>query len=320
MAVNVLHYSHQGRSAWGVVSQGAITPIPGDYPTTEVFVKQALGLALSLPPAPALLESEVTLLAPVTRNQQFICLGANYRQHSMESGIDPDAKRFNMVFTKAASSICAANADVVRPDVVKFLDYEIELGLVLKRDIGAACRIEDADLPDYIAALTIVNDYSARDIQIPQSQFYKGKSFRTFGPVGPYLCVLAPEDFAQLGGLRLTLKVNGQVRQQDLTGHMIYGPAETLSELSTIHDLAAGDLISTGTPAGCALSLPTPARQRLSAFVCESTRWKRFLQQQARRPQYLRIGDVVEATIVSEDGSLDLGVQTNRIVAQAPGA
>jgi 2-keto-4-pentenoate hydratase/2-oxohepta-3-ene-1,7-dioic acid hydratase in catechol pathway len=225
-----------------VVRQGAITPIPGDYPTTEVFVKQALGLALSLPPAPALLESEVTLLAPVTRNQQFICLGANYRQHSMDSGIDPDAKRFNMVFTKAASSICAANADVVRPDVVKFLDYEIELGLVLKRDIGAACRIEDADLPDYIAALTIVNDYSARDIQIPQSQFYKGKSFRTFGPVGPYLCVLEPGDFAHSGRLRLTLKGNGQVRQQDLTVHMIYGPAETLSELSTIQDLAAGDI------------------------------------------------------------------------------
>jgi len=80
------------------------------------------------------------------------------------------------------------------PSGVRFLDYEIELGLVLKREITSAVVVTDANLHDFVAGIVIVNDYSARDVQIPQMQFYKGKSFRTCGPVGPYLCMLEPAD------------------------------------------------------------------------------------------------------------------------------
>ncbi|TRY20872.1 fumarylacetoacetate hydrolase, partial [Geobacillus sp. LEMMJ02] len=134
-------------------------------------------------------------------------------------GMDPDAKKFNMIFTKATSCIVAANSPVVKPRHVRFLDYEIELGLILKRDITSRQRITDANLHDYVAATVIVNDYSARDVQIPQMQFYKGKSFRTFGPVGPYLCMLEAHDIPKLRGLDLTLTVNGQVRQKDSTAN-----------------------------------------------------------------------------------------------------
>nr|WP_275937478.1 fumarylacetoacetate hydrolase family protein [Pseudomonas aeruginosa] len=80
-------------------------------------------------------------------------------------------------------------------------------------------------------------------------QFYKGKSFRTFGPVGPYLCLFEAKDIGYLQKLQLRLTVNGQTRQNDSTANLVYGPAETLTELSGVHDFAPGDLIATGTPA-----------------------------------------------------------------------
>lgn len=160
----------------------------------------------------------------------------------------------------------------------------------------------------------IVNDYSARDVQIPQMQFYKGKSFRTFGPVGPWLCLLDVADFARLGSLRLTLAVNGEVRQDDSTANLVHGPAETLAEMSGVHDFAPGDLIATGTPAGCALSIPKPAVLRIVGLFGEAARWRMFDKVQAKRAQYLKAGDLVESRIRSDDGTIDLGTQRNRIV------
>ncbi|MBV8047380.1 MAG: fumarylacetoacetate hydrolase family protein [Paludibacterium sp.] len=313
MPLHILHFSHQGRTQWGVIRQGQITPIPGDFHTTAAFLQANDIAQLAALKGPTLLESEVQWLSPITRNQQFICQGANYRQHMIESGMDPDAKNYNMIFTKASSCIVAANADVLRPGHVRFLDYEIELGLVLKRDLTSRKTVTRDNLHQYLAGIVIVNDYSARDVQIPQMQFYKGKSYRSFGPVGPYLCLLDAQDMPLLGTLELTLTVNGQVRQRDVTGNLVHGPAETLTELSGVHDLFAGDLVATGTPAGCALSIPSPAKQRIAALLPEAAKWKMFMKVQAARPQYLQPGDRVEAHIASPDGMIDLGVQRNCI-------
>jgi 2-keto-4-pentenoate hydratase/2-oxohepta-3-ene-1,7-dioic acid hydratase in catechol pathway len=314
MALNVLRFRHAGRAQWGVVRDGSITPIPGAFETTRAFL-EANGLdALAELSGPTLAEAEVELMSPVTQNQQFLCQGANYRQHMIESGLDPNAKTFNMIFTKAPSCIAPANCNVVRPRRVRFLDYEIELGLVLKRDMTSGQRVTDANLHEFVAGAVIVNDYSARDVQIPQMQFYKGKSFRSFGPVGPYLCLLRPADFAKIGELRLTLTVNGAVRQSDCIENLVYWPAETLTELSGVHDLDVGDLLSTGTPAGCALSVPSPMRQRFAALLPEAMKWKLFESIQARRSQYLQPGDIVESRIATADRAIDLGVQRNRVV------
>ena len=317
MALHVLHYLHQGRAEWGVVANGAITPIPGEFKSTDEFIEANLVERLRVLSGPTLAESEVQWLSPVTANQQFICQGANYRQHMIESGMDPDVKKFNMIFTKATSCIVPADSPVVKPNEVQFLDYEIELGLVLKRDITSRETVTDGNLYEYIAGAVIVNDYSARDIQIPQMQFYKGKSYRTFGPVGPYLCLLEKQDIPKLKELVLTLTVNGTVRQNDSTAGLVYGPAETLTELSALHDLRAGDLLATGTPSGCALSIPTPEKQRAAAHLPEAEKWHLFLKMQEERPQYLRVGDVVEAHIASYDRSIDLGVQHNVVMEEA---
>jgi 2,4-didehydro-3-deoxy-L-rhamnonate hydrolase len=316
MALNVIHFKHHGRAQWGVVRDGLVTPVHGDFATTTEFIVYNTIERLASLDGPTLRESELQLLSPITRNQRFLCQGANYRQHMIESGMNPDVKKYNMIFTKSPDCIVAADSHVVIPERVSFLDYEIELGLVLKRSIHESRTITDHDLHEYVAGLVIVNDYSARDVQIPQMQFYKGKSFRTFGPVGPYLCLLEPGDFPRLRNLQLKLTVNGQVRQYDSTANLVYGPAETLTELSGVHDLHAGDLLATGTPAGCALSVPTPAKQRLVGLLPERKKWELFFKIQARRPQYLKPNDFVEASIRSADGAIDLGVQRNRIVRE----
>ncbi|MGU7774815.1 fumarylacetoacetate hydrolase family protein [Burkholderia sp. MR1-5-21] len=317
MALHVLHYRYDGRARWGVVKNHRVTPIPGEFDTTGAFLRACSIETLAALDGQTIPESETEWLSPVTRNQQFVCLGANYRQHMIESGMDPDVKTFNMVFTKAPGCIVPADADLVRPAHVRFLDYEIELGLVLKRDITSPQTITDSNLHEYVAGAVIVNDYSARDVQIPQMQFYKGKSYRTFGPVGPYLCLLDARDIAQLRELKLTLTVNGEVRQSDSAANLVHGPAETLTELSGMHDLHAGDLLATGTPSGCALSVPSPARQRIAALLPEPVKWRMFMKMQAGRSRYLKAGDIVESRIASRDGTIDLGVQRNRVVDEA---
>jgi len=320
MSVNVVRYAHAGRTAWGVVRNAAITPIEADLRTTGDLVEHASAHDLSSLDAPTLGEDEVRLLSPVTRNQQFICQGANYRTHMLESGIDPDVKSFNMIFRKASSCIVPADSDVVRPPNVALLDYEIELGLVLKRSVTGPRNVTAANLHELIAGITIVNDYSARDVQIPQMQFYKGKSYRTFGPVGPYLCLLDREEMHYLRELRLTLSVNGETRQDATTDELVFSPAETLSELSAIQDLHSGDLVATGTPSGCALRIPPPRIQRVSALLPDAVRWKVFHKMQSKRRQYLQPGDLVESRIVSNDGVVDLGRQRNRVVVADEGA
>lgn len=319
MSTKLVRFEYETHIRWGVVQDDQVYALTNEFATTSELVRALPRLSLAAAIAdqkPVPLDS-VKLLAPITANQQFICQGANYRQHMLESGVDPDAKHFNMLFTKAPSCIVPADSDVIRPHRVRFLDYEVELGLVLRKDLDRPASVTAANLHEFVAAVVIVNDYSARDIQIPEMQFYKGKSFRTFGPVGPYLVLIDANNIHCLSNLNLSLAVNGQPRQTDSTRNMVHGPAETLTEVSQIHNLQAGDLIATGTPSGCALAIPSPGKQRIAALLPERLKWKLFLQAQAKRTQYLQPGDLVEASIKSPDGTLDLGTQRNHIRAEA---
>ncbi|MEM6485541.1 MAG: fumarylacetoacetate hydrolase family protein [Pseudomonadota bacterium] len=320
MAINIARFEYNAAVHWGIVRGDSVLPIAGDYPTTREFVTQNTADALKetaqaeKEPLPV---QKIKLLSPITRNQQFVCQGANYRKHMIESGLDPDAKHFNMIFTKAQSCIVAADSPVIIPAQVRFLDYEIELGLVLRKSLNHAVELTEDQLPHYIAGLVIVNDYSARDIQIPQMQFYKGKSFRTFGPVGPWLCLLETDDYRYLHNLQLTLRVDNEVRQDDNTRNLVFGPVETLNELSRVQDLEAGDLIATGTPAGCALAIPSPRKQKVAALLPEAKKWELFFKTQKKRTQYLRPGQLVTSHVRSLDGVIDLGTQCNRVTKES---
>ena len=258
---------------------------------------------------------DVTVLSPITVNQQFLCQGANYGSHVRESGKDPSDIPFNTFFTKASSSLTGPYDDVVRPAHVKLLEYEIELGLVVGRDLTAGVQVKPDRLHEMLAGITIVNDVSARDVQLPQGQFYKGKSYRTFGPAGPVLLLLEPAEWQRWPELHMQLSVNGQVRQDDYCRDMLYKPHQTVSEFTALQNLHAGDLIATGTPAGCAAK----ARGKLSMFVAnrilsEPTKWKMFIKGGVRNPLFLQPSDVMTLSIRTDDGALDLGQQRSVVV------
>lgn len=316
MPLNIARVHHNEKTRWAKQIGNELDLLDIDAPTTADLIRHFDVNQLRGMQGERVDWTDVTLLSPITRNQQFVCQGANYRQHMLESGVNPDDKTFNMIFTKATSCICAANSAVVRPSNVHLLDYEVELGLVLKSEINHSVELTENDLPNTIAGLVIVNDYSARDIQLPQMQFYKGKSFRTFGPVGPWLCLLEGDDYAHLLNLDLELRVDGEIRQKDNTQNLVYQATETLTELSRVHDFAPGDLIATGTPAGCALRAPAPRIQRLMGLIPEKTKWRLFIKAQQKRTQYLQPGQTVTTTIKSPCGRIDLGMQSNLVIAE----
>lgn len=302
---------------WGLRFGTAIAPLDvGDLSTGRLLAEHWERI-WSLAPGQATLPcTQVRLLAPVTPDQQFICQGVNYRSHVQESGLKLADFPFNTLFTKAPSCITAADAPVTRPPHVQLLDYEIELGLVLRRALPAGARVDADDLGAWLAGVTIVNDLSARDVQLPQGQFYKGKSYRGFGPVGPGLVLLTAEEWRRWPELHMRLTVNGQPRQQAYCRDMIHPPAATLAELATMHEVGAGDLIATGTPAGCAARAPG----RLAMFVLrhlvsDATKWRLFIRKGLANPAYLRPGDRLNLSIRTDDGAIDLGEQTTVITA-----
>lgn len=313
MARHFVRFRQGARTAWGLIRDRSITVLPGAYETTGDFVAAATS-TLDLTGGPTVDRRSVELLSPVTSNQRFVCLGPNYRDRVPT----PPSNRGNDVrstlFAKASSCIVAAGSDIIRPWAVRLLDYGVTLGLVLRNAITRPICVTETTLLDHIAGLVLVNDFSARDVELTESSPYHGRSFRTFGSVGPYLCLLGREDLPKLRQLRLMLRVNGKMRQDDSTENWILGPAEALSELSSVQDLATGDLVTTGTPAGNALTEPAAHLASLSRLLPEGLRQRLLLGLQARRP-YLQPGDLVHAGIRTADGSIDLGIQRNRIVA-----
>ena len=317
MSLSVIRYERAGRPCWGVLFGEQIAELTGEFATTGELLQGGLPSLRALSREAATLPlASVRLLPPITPNQQFVCQGINYASHARESGLDPDRIPFNILFSKAPSCLCGARDDVVRPEHVRLLDYEVELGLVLARDIDEPVEVKPNGLHEVLAGVTVVNDVSARDVQLPQGQFYKGKSYRSFGPAGPVLLLLDAAEWRRWPELRLRLSVNGQERQNALAGEMLHPPHRTLTELSGLQDLRAGDLIATGTPAGCAVRAPGKlAMFVMRHFMSEGTKWRLFIQKGAANPRYLRPGDEMRAAIRTDDGAFDLGEQINRIAA-----
>ncbi len=316
MATNLVRFDAGNGPCWGVVTGANIAPLTGDYATTAALIEHGEADWRAAPArSERIAAASVKILSPVTAPCRLYCQGANYRQHMIESGMDPDAKLFNMFFTKADASVCSGREAVTRPAYVKLLDYEIELALVFRRPISSATTVTRETLPDYVFAITIANDLSARDVQLPQTQFFKGKSYRGFCPIGPWLTVLEREEFSRIDDLMLELDVNGVARQRDTTANLVFKPAETITELSTFANIVPGDVLLTGTPSGCALRVPPPPVRRLLQVLPEHVLWKLFLNGQSRRPQYLKPGDRITARIRSRDGAIDLGEQATNIVS-----
>jgi len=257
--------------------------------------------------------TDLDLMSPITSGCRVVAQMTNFASHVTDSGLDPTTIPLTF-FRKTSGSINGPFDDIVKPPHVRFLDYEVEIGLVIGRDIPVGSTLTEADLPGCIAGLVVTNDVSARDVQLPKTQFYESKSYPTFTPVGPALVLLDADELRRFGELRLQLRVNGDLRQNRVVdGDMIYPPLRALQALSRFQQLAPGDLLLTGTPVGTALSAPAKPIEMIGSLLPPAIKWKMFFKRQATNPKYLRHGDVVEACISTDDGAIDLGTQRTTV-------
>lgn len=280
MTVKLLRYGAAGAEKVGALdAKGNIRDLSLLVPdlTPEWLAPERLQAlaAINLEKMP-LVDAGVRLGVPVAGTRQFMAIGLNYSDHAKEAGLE--IPKEPVVFSKAVTCLSGPNDDIVLPEGSVETDWEVELGLV----IGTLARqVGEQDALSHVAGYCLAHDVSERDWQIKRNgQWSKGKSFDTFGPVGPWL--LTADELPDPQGLEMELKVNGQVRQHSNTANMIFPVAKLVSYLSQFMTLLPGDIIITGTPAGVGLGM--------------------------KPQQYLKKGDVVTLSIER------LGTQRQRVV------
>jgi 2-keto-4-pentenoate hydratase/2-oxohepta-3-ene-1,7-dioic acid hydratase in catechol pathway len=207
---------------------------------------------------------EVRLRAPLLRPPKIVCVGLNYRDHAAEQKKEPPAAP--LLFAKAAN-VVIGDGDAIRiPEGISDkVDYEVELGVVIGRP---AFRVSRAEALTHVFGYTIFNDVTARDIQQGDKQWFRGKSFDTFAPMGP---VIVGADELKPDRLTIELHVNGRRQQNGSTADMIFDVGAIIEYASACFPLEVGDVIATGTPSGVGV-FRTP-------------------------PVFLKKGDLVEARI-----------------------
>ena len=190
------------------------------------------------------------LLAPIPDPPKIICLTFNYPAHAKEQNLV--SPKEPVIFIKPRTTLCGTNSDIMCPNFIKQLDYEVELAVI----IGKTCKnVDESRSKDYIFGYMVFNDVSARDIQMRDKQFTRGKSFDTFAPCGPW--ITSADEVTNPQDLQLVTKINGQSRQDSSTKNMFIKIPSIISELSNVMTLEKGDIIVTGTPDGVAMNNPS---------------------------------------------------------------
>ncbi|MES2421537.1 MAG: fumarylacetoacetate hydrolase family protein [Pseudomonadota bacterium] len=262
--MKLLRYGPRGQEKPGILDQdGAIRALPADLGDIagELLSPEGLAKIAALDVATLPKVDGAPRIGPcVTRTGKFICIGLNYSDHAAESNMALPAEP--VVFGKWTSAIQGPNDDVEIPRGSEKTDWEVELGVV----IGTPGRhIAKADALSHVAGYCVVHDVSERAFQLERGGTWdKGKGCDTFGPIGPWL-VTANEVDPQ--NLNLWLEVDGHRYQDGTTANMIFDVATIVSYLSYFCTLEAGDIISTGTPAGVGLGQKPPVYLRAGQTV-----------------------------------------------------
>lgn len=233
---------------------------------------------------PDFLLKDVRLLAPIERPGKILGIGLNYSDHTAEAGVAPPSDQ--LWFSKLTNSTNGPYEPILLPTVSEQLDYEGEMVFV----IGRTCKhVSIADAHNAIFGFMVGNDVSVRDWQLRTSQFLLGKSFDSHAPMGPWITTTDEVDFESLN---ITTSVNGEVRQQSNTRHLIFNCAAQIAHVSSVMTLEPGDVIFTGTPGGVG-----------GAF---------------KPPKWLREGDRVEVTIDKLGSIANTVVRESVISSQSP--
>lgn len=207
---------------------------------------------------------EEELLVPLPNPPKIICLAFNYYDHARDAGLTPPNEP--VIFLKPRTTLNEPFKDVICPAFVTRLDYEAELAVVIGKH---AKKVSEEKAIDSVFGYMILHDVSARDIQFKDKQFTRGKGIDTFAPCGPW--ITTKDEVVDPQNLKIVTKVNGEIRQSSSSSNMVIPIKRIISVLSETMTLEPGDIISTGTPAGVAMSM--------------------------KEPRYLKNGDIVEITI-----------------------
>lgn len=236
--MKIYRFTHQQKIYLGVEENGALVPFQG----IENFQSWLQNPGAEKANQKFSFE-EVELLAPLLPGK-ILCSGVNYRGHIEEN---PNAKfpDFPFFFAKLPNTVIGPNAPIVKPAMTQQLDYEVEFAVVLSQTIHRATPEEALEA---VWGYTILHDVSARDVQFTDAQITLGKNFDTFAPLGP--CLVSRDEIPDLSDVKLRTFVNGETMQDGSTSDWVFPLDQLLSHLSQVMTLQAGDLVTTGTPAG----------------------------------------------------------------------
>ena len=252
--MRLIRYGAAGHERPGIWSEDGIVDLRAIFPDIpdvgEAFFAEGwLEKAGSVNAAAQ--KMDVRLGPPVARPSKIICLGKNYPEHAREGGFDmPEAP---LLFCKTPNALNGPFDPVLLPRSSDQIDWEVELAVVIGK---AGKRIAASRALDHVAGYTVMNDVSGRRAQFAHSQWFRGKSFDTFAPVGPML--VTPDEIGDAQNLRLTAKVNGRLMQEGNTREMLFRIETIISDVSEDITLTPGDIISTGTPAGVGIFRDPP--------------------------------------------------------------
>ncbi len=244
----------------GVLQKDAVYPLaPLGYADAESFIaagEKALASTQAMTSQSASMPlSSVQLLSPLLHPQRIFCVGLNYQDHATESKMAVQA--VPTIFMKLPSAITGPDSDIVLPNNSTQPDYEAELAVVIGR---SARNVTRDNWRQYVFGYTILNDVSARDVQLATSQWTLGKSFPTFCPIGP--CVVTADELKDPHSLDVRLTIDGEIMQQANTRDLIFDIPAVLGYISAIVPLEPGDIVSTGTPQGVGLGRTPPRWMR----------------------------------------------------------
>jgi len=227
------------------VSQTTTRQLLAAGPATvdNVFKLARKSLAAGPDAAAVFQVASVELGPPIPDPEKIICIGLNYADHANEAGLAQT--EVPVLFAKFRNSLIGPTSPILLPRVSTQIDYEGELAVI----IGMRCKeVTEQEALQYVAGYSVINDVSARDLQMQTSQYMAGKALDTFAPMGPGMVLASAISNPQ--SLLLTTRVNGQVVQHASTASMIFSVATIISFLSSLMTLEPGDIIATGTPSG----------------------------------------------------------------------
>jgi 2-keto-4-pentenoate hydratase/2-oxohepta-3-ene-1,7-dioic acid hydratase in catechol pathway len=207
--------------------------------------------AIAFSDLPTFSRSEVAIAAPVPRPGKIICIGLNYRNHAIESGMD--IPKSPIIFSKFVTCVAAPGDPILLPTGSEQVDYEAELAVVIGRR-AKNIRLDEA--MDHVFGYTNFNDVSARDMQFADGQWQRGKSCDTFAPFGE--SVVTKDEIADPHNLRIQFRLNGETLQDSNTNELIFDIPAVIEFLSRSMTLEPGDIIATGTPPGVGFARKPP--------------------------------------------------------------